>query len=158
MKAITILFIIVLLAACKGKTAKKENVVADTISKPAQTPVIAGSDTLIIDNNAAVYYIPDSARMEKWKKQVGEKDFETVADDWSFYMNEATGYIKTTRLPLHDASGKKVLKFIKTGGAVTMVGLDTLSNFWGFYLFNPGKEPQFADIVTMDRSYKDYFK
>ena len=157
MKFITITLALIFLASCTGKSGKKETTGTDTIEQSA-TPPITNTDTLVIDINAAVYYLPDSIQMEKWKKEVGEKDFETVADDWSFYMNSSSEYLKTTNLPVKDASDKKVLKFIKADKSVTLVRLDTLSNYWGLYLFSTTKEPQFSDIIMMEESYKSYFK
>lgn len=153
---ITSLYII-FLCACGGKADKKEITNADTTT-PSTNVVANTTDTMVVDKNTAVYYIPDSNQMEKWKMKVGEKDFATVADDWSAYMNSSSEYLKTTTLPVQDASGKKVLKFVKADKSVTLVGLDTLSNFWGYYLFSTSKEPEFADIIMMEESYKKYFK
>ena len=158
MKLIIISLSIIILSACGGKADKKETPGTDTTSQSTPPVVTNSTDTMVIDRNAAVYYLPDSNQMEKWKMKVGEKDFATVADDWSSYMNSSNEYLKTTNLPVQDASGKKVLKFVKADKSVTLVGLDTLSNYWGYYLFSTSKEPAFADIVMMEESYKKYFK
>lgn len=158
MKIIITSLSIILLAACGGKEDKKETTGTDTTTQSIAPDLTNSTDTMVIDKNAAVYYLPDSNQMEKWKMKVGEKDFATVADDWSSYMNSSSEYLKTTTLPVQDASGKKVLKFIKADKSVTIVGLDTLSNYWGYYLFSTNKEPEFADIVMMEESYKKYFK
>ena len=158
MKFITLSLSLFVFVSCGSKSTKKETRVTDSENQVVSPPVMNNTDTLFIDKNAAVYYRPDSLQMEKWKKQVGEKDFETVADDWSSYMNSSNEYLKTTKLPVEDASDKKVLKFVKANKSVTLVLLDTLSNFWGYYLFSTTKEPEFVDIVTMEQSYKSYFK
>ena len=158
MKIIIAYMSLIILTACGGKADKKVTPGSDTTAQSTTPVVMNNNDTMVIDKNAAVYYIPDSNQMEKWKIKVGEKDFATVADDWSSYMNSSGEYLKTTNLPVEDASGKKVLKFIKADKSVTLVGLDTLSNFWGYYLFSTSKEPQFADIIMMEESYKKYFK
>ena len=158
MKLIIISISIIFLSACGSKADKKETSGTDTTTQ-AKPPVVTNStDTMVVDKNAAVYFIPDSNQMEKWKMKVGEKDFATVADDWSSYMNSSSEYLKTTNLPVQDASGKKVLKFIKADKSVTLVGLDTLSNYWGYFLFSTSKEPEFADILMMEEAYKKYFK
>ncbi len=158
MKLIISTLTIIFFTACGGKADKKVTPGTDTTAKSATPVVMNNHDTMVIDKNAAVYYLPDSNQMDKWKLKVGEKDFATVADDWSSYMNSSSEYLKTTNLPVEDATGKKVLKFIKADKSVTLVGLDTLSNFWGYYLFSTAKEPQFADIIMMEESYKKYFK
>lgn len=158
MKLIIISLSLIILSACGGKSGKKETPGADTAKQSTTPTVTNNTDTLVIDKNAAVFYNPDSTQLANWKKEAGEKDFETVADDWSSYMNSSSEYLKTTDLPVLDASDKKVLKFVKADHSITVVRLDTLSNFWGMYLFSTAKEPQFADIITMEESYKKYFK
>ena len=158
MKLIISTLSIIFFIACSGKTDKKAAPISDTTAQSAAPVVIINNDTMVIDKNAAVYYLPDSNQMEKWKIKVGERDFATVADDWSSYMNSSSEYLKTTNIPVVDATGKKILKFIKADKSVTLVGLDTLSNFWGYYLFSTAREPQFADIIMMEESYKKYFK
>jgi hypothetical protein len=158
MKFIVTSLAILLLSACGGKSGQKEKPVADPTDQSTNSPAINNTDTLEIDKNAAVFYNPDSMQLEKWKKDIGEKDFETVADDWASYMNSSSEYLKTTDLPVIDASDKKVLKFVKADHSITVVRLDTLSNYWGMYLFSTAKEPQYADIIMMEDSYKKYFK
>lgn len=131
----------------------------DKKATAADSPTVnTAADTLVIDKNSAVYYRPDSLQLERWKKQSGDSDFAVIADDWSYYMNTSGEYLKTTRTPVEDASGKKVLKFIKADQSVTLIKPDTLKHYWGVYLFSPAKEPLFADLVTIEEVYKKYFK
>ncbi len=95
-KFILIPLSIIFLSACGGKADKKETPGTDTTTE-AKPPVVTNSiNTMVVDKNAAVYFIPDSNQMEKWKMKVGERDFATVADDWSSYMNSSSEYLKTT--------------------------------------------------------------
>lgn len=158
MKLLFLSTLIFLLAACKGKSSKTDEPATDTTASKSRVTPVTGKDTLVVDKTSAVYFIPDSNQMEAWKKKVGEQDFATVADDWSSYMNGASEYIQTTTTPVIDASGKKVIVFVKQGGGMTAVGLDTLSNYWGYYLFDPAKEPHYADITMIQEAYKNYFK
>ncbi|MDZ4794797.1 MAG: hypothetical protein SGI83_11010 [Bacteroidota bacterium] len=141
----------IVLTACAGKTDKK--------ATPDETPIVnTTADTLLIDKNAAVYYRPDSLQLERWKKQSGDKDFAVIADDWSYYMNTSSEYLNTTTTPVIDASGKKILKFVKADQSFILVKPDTLKHYWGVFLFSPVKEPLFADLVTIEEVYKEYFK
>ena len=158
MKLIFISFSLIIFSACGGKSGKKETPGTDTTKQSTEAVVTINTDTLLIDKDAAVFYSPDTTQLAKWKKEVGEDKFATVIDDWSFYMNSSGEYLKTTNLPVVDASDKKVLKFVKADKSVTLAGLDTLSNYWGMYLFSTTKEPQFANIIMMEESYKKYFK
>jgi hypothetical protein len=38
------------------------------------------------------------------------------------------------------------------------VKLDTLSELWGMYFFDPTKKPYYADITEIEEDYKSYFK
>ena len=83
MKIIIAYMSLIILTACGGKADKKVTPGSDTTAQSTTPVVMNNNDTMVIDKNAAVYYIPDSNQMEKWKIKVGEKDFATVADDWS---------------------------------------------------------------------------
>jgi hypothetical protein len=159
MKVIILLSPLIFLAACRSSSSKEQKVPApDTssvINNPASLP--GNSDTLFITQNAAVYYRPDSAHIEQWKKKIGEEDFYTVVDDWSFYMSTSHEFLDSMKLDIKDVDDKKVLKFIKADQSATIIRLDTLQNYWGVYLFSPAKEPLYADIVSMDTEYHKYF-
>lgn len=142
---------LIFLMACGGNTDKK--------ATPVDLPKInTTADTLVIDKNSAVYYRPDSLQLERWKKQSGDKDFAVITDDWSYYMNTSNEYLMSTSIPVEDASGKKILKFVKADQSVTLIKPDTLKHYWGVYLFSPAKEPMFADLVTIEEVYKSYFE
>ncbi len=95
--------------------------------------------------------------MEKWKKEAGAENFEIAAGDWSYYIMTSKEYLKTTNILPEDATGKKVLKFIKANQSSTIIRLDTLKKHLGLYLFSVEKEPVYANIVSIEDSYKTYF-
>jgi len=35
--------------------------------------------------------------------------------------------------------------------------MDTLQDLWGIRLFDPGKDPLYADIIEIEADYKKYF-
>lgn len=157
MKLIPVLSAFLLLTACNNKKEKKQGA-AQTDSMAHTIAATNHSDTLIITKNAAVYYSPDSLHMEQWKKELGEEDFSTVADDWSYYMMISQEYLAKIALPVEDASGKKAVKFIKADNSTVIIRLDTLKSYWAAYLFTPAKDPVTADIVSMEESCKQYFE
>ncbi len=81
MKYIICSFALFFLESCSGKSGKKETQVNDSTVRSSSTSVTGNTDTLVIDKKSAVYYQPDSIQLEKWKKEVGDKDFVTVTDD-----------------------------------------------------------------------------
>jgi hypothetical protein len=96
--------------------------------------------------------------MEKWKREVGVEDFETAADDWSYYLSSARSYLDSMKVPILESGHKKFLKFVKADKTPKLIKLDTLRNYWGVYLFIPAKEPKFADLLSIEDEYKSYYK
>lgn len=120
--------------------------------------IVRLSDTLTIDGRSAVFFQPDSLQMEERMKKVGEKDFRAGADDYIYYINISAEFLEKQGLPVMNAKGKKYLKFVTSDKKVELVKLDTLSELWGMYLFDPEKKPHYADIVEIEEDYKNYFK
>jgi hypothetical protein len=132
---------------------------ADSSSQVKDTPVtVANFDTLTIDKKAAVFYSPDTIQIAKRKKEIGEDDFYAGADDYLTYMQTSHDFLDSAKLPILEAKDKKYLKFIYNNKSQTVVKLDTLSELWGIYLFNPSKKEKLVDMTIMNEEYKRYFK
>lgn len=157
MKILSTLVCGAMLISCNNKSEKNKPADNDT-ANPAVNVVTNSEDTLVVDKDAAVYYQPDSVAIEKWKKSAGEENFETIIDDWSNYMNTSSEYLTGMKLTILQSETKKLVKFVKADGSATIVRLDTISNFWGVYLFTPAKEPLYADPIMIEDDYKSYFK
>jgi hypothetical protein len=56
------------------------------------------------------------------------------------------------------AEDKKYLKFISPDKSLTVINLDTLTDPWGMFLFNPGKKPRLADITSIEEEYNKYYE
>src|SRR5690606_8542978 len=69
------------------------------------------SDTLIVDKWAAVFVEPDSLRIEKRKKEIGEEDFHIIADDYLFYMYKSYEFLDSIKLTIITTKGEKFIKF-----------------------------------------------
>ncbi|RNI31832.1 hypothetical protein EFY79_21050 [Hanamia caeni] len=120
--------------------------------------IVRNGDTLTIDRKSAVFFQPDSLQMEERMKKVGEKDFRAGADDYIYYINISAEFLEKQGLPVMNAKGKKYLKFVTSDKKAELVKLDTLSELWGMYLFDPEKKPHYADIIEIEDDYKNYFK
>lgn len=149
------------LASCATNDSAKERAnVADKLSKAEvpSPPVSPGeTDTLVVDAKAAVFYQPDSLQIEARKKEAGEEDFRAGMDDYLYYMNQSWQYLEGQRLPVLDAKGTKFIKFVTANG-IQLVRLDTLSELWGVYLFDPSKGAYKADMTAVEAEYKNYYK
>jgi hypothetical protein len=124
----------------------------------ASVATTANNDTLIVDKQAAVFIEPDSLRIEKRKKQIGEEDFYMGADDYLFYMNTAHEFLDSIKLTTLNAKEKKFIKFIRSDKTQQVIKLDKLPELWSIYFFDPTKKAKQVDMTLIDEEYKRYFK
>jgi hypothetical protein len=118
----------------------------------------SNSDTLIVDRPAAVFIEPDSLQIEKRKKQVGEEDFYTGADDYLFYMSTAHEFLDSVKLTTFSAKDKRFIKFINSDKTHQVIRLDKLDELWSVYFFDPTKKAKQVDMTTIDEEYRSYFR
>lgn len=165
-----ILFITVFFYSCKQSNSKsqdtsdsvlsnKQRFVDDSFNegKPVIPVASANSGTLTVDRRCAVYFEADSMQIEAAKRKIGEQDFYTVADDYLFYISEATQFFDKKKLPILKAGGRKKLRFISSKGGVEEISLDFSKELWGMYLFDPSKAPHKIDITAAEEEYNKYF-
>ena len=124
-------------------------------ASPTNSP---NNDTLIVDRQAAVFIEPDTLQIEKRKKQVGEEDFYTGADDYLFYMNTAHEFLDSVKLTTLNTKDKKFIKFITSDKTQQVIRLDKLDELWSIYFFEPTKKAKQVDMTIIDEEYKSYFR
>lgn len=117
----------------------------------------AGTDTLTIALKSAVLFQPDSSQLKKRIEATGENEFRQGADDYAFYMHLSIDFLEKQRLPIVDAKGKRYLCFIRADGKSKIIKTDSLQDLWGIFLFDPGKDPHYADIIEFEDDYNRYF-
>ena len=118
----------------------------------------ANGDTLIVYRKAAVFYEPDSSKIAKRRQAVGEDDFNVGVEDYAYYLNAAHDFLYGTKLPQLDANDRKFIKFVSIDNSEKTVKIDTLSELWGIYLFDPAKKARQVDMTMIEEEYKNYFK
>ena len=151
------------LAACSTQNDKSkiesQLVSADSFSKDKNSQIaIANFDTLTVDKKAAVFYSPDETQIAKRKKEIGEENFYVGADDYLNYLHTSHDFLDSIKLTIFDAKDKKYLKFIRSDKSQTIIKLDTLSELWGIYFFDPNKTQKLVDMTMIEEEYKSYFK
>ncbi|MBV8388459.1 MAG: hypothetical protein JO080_01530 [Mucilaginibacter sp.] len=121
---------------------------------------IKNKDTLFVTQRSAISVWLDTATLEKRKRQYGNADFYTVADDDVYYASIADSVLKAQKLTLIDTrqfDKCKYLKFVQSNGAMSVVRIDTLAQLYTLYLFDPSRAPHEADIADMDEEYKNFY-
>jgi hypothetical protein len=73
-------------------------------------------------------------------------------------MQLSNCFIDSIKLPILRTENKKILKFISNDSSNEIIILDTLSQLWGVYFFDPRKKSKQADIVSIEDDYNIYFK
>ena len=90
-------------------------------------------------------------------EKTSENERRQGQDDYLYYMHVSRDYLEKQKLPVIDVRGKKYLSFVRADGDTKIIKMDTLQDLWGIYLFDPGKDPLYADIIEIEADYKKYF-
>ncbi len=114
-------------------------------------------DTLLITSKAAVFFQPDSLTIAGRLTGKDSEDFRMGMDDYLFSLNESLEFLKEQKLSVIDAFHSKYILF-KGNDNSFVVKIDSLPELWGLYLFEPGKQPLYADITDIETEYGRYFK
>jgi len=115
-------------------------------------------DTLIVDRQAAVFIEPDTFKIKKRKKEIGEENFYAGADDYLYYMNTAHEFLDSLKLTTFETKDKKYVKFVSSDKTYQVINLHKLPELWNVYFFDPSKKAKQVDMTVIDEEYKSYFK
>jgi hypothetical protein len=143
------------LCACSGGESRPGTATPGAAAATAKVDATS-ADTLVVNTRAAVFYTPDSAKIEK-EKALNEDDFYTAADDAAWYMYQSRQYMDSVKVRSVDLVNHRFIRFIRSNGTASYVCTDTLNDLWGVFLFDPAKAPAKGDIVDIEASYKNYF-
>jgi hypothetical protein len=118
------------------------------------------SDTSLVQTitaDAAVLVYPTEAQAEAMKKEYGEEDFYTVADDASFYQASAIDVLDSLKINTITAE-RSYLKFVGNKNKWTLNVLRKGAPGWMLILFNSKKAPAIVPTAEfgLDQA-RDYF-
>lgn len=148
-----IITLLILLAGCNNQKAKNE-----LTNTRLDRSTNFNTDTLFVTGRVAVFYEPDTLRIQKRKKEVGDQEFNTGAGDYLYYMHLSREFIDSVKLPILTTKNKKYIKFILNDSSMQLVIIDTLPELWGVYFFEPSKKSKNVDIISIAEEYCNYFK
>ncbi len=133
----------------------------DSIARQDSTRIkISLSDTLIVDQRCAVFYVADSAQAEK-RLRLGGKDTvggDGAGDDNAYYMDLTTKFLDKHKVKMLSADGKKYILFKSQGNVSGIINTDTLKELVDVFLFNPRKGFINTDIVNIEGDFNKLFK
>lgn len=166
MKGLASCFILILLLfgscvhpAKKRRTASNKRRSATKVQKvvTSKLPAERHDDTLLVIGKAAVSFWLDSSATEKLRKKIGDDDFETGADDYSYYAYLADSVLKSHHIATVDADSCRYIKFMQTSGAMTVIKEDTSQFLSNLYFFDPDRPPYFVLTTDIESEYKKFF-
>jgi hypothetical protein len=164
MKFFTIYIFLVLSVAVScgsnSPTGAKEKNSSGSKQQVRTKPPSTFNDTMKIDFRAAVFYVPDSLQLEKIKELTDSTIFEAAMHEYFFQMKNARKSINRDwpRLKIVEAKNVRYILFQGNDNDSTHIDLNTKNDSHGLILFQPGKKPQFADMMNIETELGYYFK
>jgi hypothetical protein len=150
-------FVLGLIMSCNqnDKSPGEKNAASKTITKPGAS----GTDSLAINAPALIFFEPDSIQLEKIKKVTEQGVFKSNVHEYEFQSYTAKMYAKKYRpdLKTFEAKNFRYIVFIKSDKSRKVIDLDKIADTWGMYVFDPNKEPQLSDMMSVDTEIPRYF-
>jgi len=115
------------------------------------------NDFVIITHNCGIFISPNSIDIEKMKKEYGEEDFYTVADDNMYYDNEASKFLDSVQYKCIYPKAR-YLKFTVNNETIC---IDTKSRFksgWLRILYSVNNKPIIFNSIDIEQVFHDYAK
>ena len=150
-----------LLNSCTNPSSKTEpaNKSIDSARSHPAKPGSNYSDTLTINNPAAVFYYPDSLQLKKTEEMMDTEVFKSCTHEFFYQMRNAHMVIKNNRpgLKIIEAKNVRYILFNKINKESICIDLDTKNDIYGLLLFDTKKNPQSADMMNIDTELWFYF-
>lgn len=159
---LTIIGIASLLVSCNNSSPaiKKQVYKTDTIQTETKKAIPAmGSDTLVIDKQAAVFFTADSAHAERFKAKFGAGAYDGTDHECFYQMKNSRTSLKEhwPQVHIYEVKSNTVLLFVKEDGQKTIIDLSQKNDLCGLFIFNRKKDPLPADMMGIGTSLETYF-
>lgn len=147
---IALSFLIIL--ACnqeKGKIAQVKKINREAGKVNVSSNAFVQAAQLAITEPSAVYFHPDSAKLEKLEKTLGEKFF-TDAEESMGELSASRDYLVRQKIKIIETEATQ-LTFKKADGSVKIIDLSNPRYTWGLFLFNGKDDPQETDMAHPEK-------
>lgn len=117
-------------------------------------------DTLMVNEDAAVFYNPDSLQLQKIKQENRPDYFESMQHE-SFFQQRNARIVLHQNWPairIIETSKARWIGFVKKDKSRVYVDLDTKNDMAGILLFDTLKDPLLIDMMNVDTELFNYFK
>ena len=118
------------------------------------------NDTLIIKDQSAVFYTPDSLQLKKIKAITENMVYESSIHDCFYQMRNARIVLKRywPLINIIETSNARYLEFMKTDKSKSYIDLETKGDMCGVFLFDGQKNPEPVDMMNIETALGFYFK
>jgi hypothetical protein len=171
---VEVLLIFIILASCTQ--SKKEETTQDSVVVTTDTTSslpsnenpfkletylvqrkVNGNDVQTISESLVLIVNPTDEQIEEMKKEYGEEDFYTVADDASFYQAGAISLIDSVGVKRLNAE-KSFALLVGESSPWTINIRKKGAPGWMLILFNKNKTPEIVPAIDVNREMlKNYF-
>jgi hypothetical protein len=180
MTRLLLIIITVLLISCQSKRSentKNELVIQSSSSLPKMSdeefnyedqfkienfisndnPI--GEELTEINDNCVVFIVPDSIQIAEMKGKTIEdlESFYTIADDNSYYQNEAFKLLDSLHVRTFHPKAR-YLKFVMIEESILIDTKSKYSGGWMTILFNTKKKPKIVSAVGFETYYSEFVK
>ncbi|HEX9509384.1 MAG TPA: hypothetical protein VF939_02800 [Puia sp.] len=145
----TLAFICTILSCRHTSTAHTPGAAANKSKQQVHS-----DSTDIITTPCAVLIDPTKEKLRSLKKENGEDNFYTIADDNQFYIGTAISYLDSIHCKMINRQSKGTLKFKTAAGKLVKMTLGKYD--WAILLFNGKDDPIEADITTFKEEFQRY--
>lgn len=160
LRIILITYLTVIVLACSDSYNKGEKSLEKKDKKINSKAASNFQDTLNINEQAAVFYFPDSLQLIEIKKSTDKSTFESLEHEYFYQIRNAKKVIKQNQpgLQILDAKNVRYIKFIRKNKTSSIIDLDTKMDTYGLFLFDGNKDPLQTDMMNVDTELWFYFK
>lgn len=111
---------------------------------------VNGNDVQTISESSVLIVNPTDEQIEEMKKEYGEEDFYTIADDASFYQADAISLIDSVGVKRVNAD-KPFALFVGESMPLTVNIRKKDAPGWMLILFNKNKTPEIVPAIDVNR-------
>ncbi len=120
---------------------------------------VPANDVQKLDSDAVVFIYPDSVQVEQMKKEDGEDDFYTGADDAQYYQGQALEMCDSVKMK-HITPEKRYIQFVSKVKTIYFDTRAKAARGWMTVFFRTDSLPRIVSVfdAISDSTLKAYFK
>ena len=139
-----------------------DNIVREKIKSktlPKNKPSSTFSDTLTINDVAAVFYTPDSIQLDKIRSVTDSGAFQAIMHEYDYLSRTAFSILKKDfpNIKIIEAKNVRYILFTTSDKKQICIDLDKNYDPYGLYIFNLQNPPQLVDMANTESSLGFYF-